>query len=41
MSLYYKDFDGNGSVDPFLFYYIGDTTYPAFSRDDIVQQVPS
>src|SRR5204862_216315 len=24
-----------------LFYYIGDTSYPAFSRDDIVQQVPS
>ncbi len=41
VSLYYKDFDGNGSVDPFLFYYIGDTSCPAFSRDDIVQQVPS
>ena len=40
VSLYYKDFDGNGSIDPFLFYYIGDNSYPAFSRDDIVQQVP-
>jgi hypothetical protein len=40
MSMYYKDFDGNGSVDPFLFYYIDKITYPAFSRDDIVQQVP-
>ena len=41
MNLYYKDFDGNGSIDPFIFYFIGDTSYPAFSRDDIVQQVPS
>ena len=40
VSLYYKDFDGNGSIDPFLFYYIGDSSYPAFSRDDVVQQVP-
>jgi hypothetical protein len=40
VSLYYKDFDGNGAVDPFMFYYIGDTSYPAYSRDDIVQQVP-
>ena len=40
MSMYYKDFDGNGSVDPFLFYFIGNTSYPAYSRDDIVQQVP-
>lgn len=40
MSIYYKDFDGNGSVDPFMFYYIGNTSYPAYSRDDIVQQVP-
>ncbi|MDB5224331.1 MAG: ASPIC/UnbV domain protein [Chitinophagaceae bacterium] len=40
MNLYYKDFDGNGSVDPFMFYYIGDTSYPAYSRDDVVQQVP-
>lgn len=40
VSLYYKDFDGNGSVDPFLFYFIGNTSYPAYSRDDITQQVP-
>jgi hypothetical protein len=41
MTLYYKDFDGNGTIDPFMFYYVGDTSYPAYSRDDIVQQVPS
>ena len=40
VSLYYKDFDANGSVDPFMFYYIGNTSYPAYSRDDIAQQVP-
>ncbi|MEO6722671.1 MAG: VCBS repeat-containing protein [Ferruginibacter sp.] len=40
MSLYYKDFDANGSVDPILCYYIGDTSYPAASRDDITDQLP-
>ncbi|MEO5893673.1 MAG: VCBS repeat-containing protein [Ferruginibacter sp.] len=40
MSLYYKDFDANGSIDPILCYYIGDTSYPAASRDDITDQVP-
>lgn len=40
MNLYYSDLDGNGSIDPLLFYYIGDTSYPAYSRDDVVQQVP-
>jgi hypothetical protein len=41
MTLYCRDFDGNGTIDPFMFYYVGDTSYPAYSRDDIVQQVPS
>jgi enediyne biosynthesis protein E4 len=40
MTLYYKDFDANGSVDPVLCYYIGDTSYPAASRDDITDQLP-
>ncbi|MEP6616232.1 MAG: VCBS repeat-containing protein [Ginsengibacter sp.] len=39
-SMYYKDFDGNGSVDPVLFYYAGGVSCPAYSRDDIVQQMP-
>jgi hypothetical protein len=34
MSIYYKDFDGNGSIDPVLFYYVDDILCPAFSRDD-------
>ena len=40
VTLYYKDFDGNGSLDPVLCYYIHDTSYPAVSRDDLVEQLP-
>ncbi len=36
----YYDFDGNGSLDPILFYYIQGTNYPAFSRDEIADQLP-
>lgn len=35
----YKDFDGNGSVDAFLAYYIQGERYPAASRDEILGQV--
>lgn len=41
MTIYYKDFDKNGSVDPVLCYYIKGVSYPAFSRDDIADQIPS
>lgn len=37
--LYYKDFDGNGTVDPILCLYNGDTSYPFMSRDELLQQV--
>lgn len=40
MTLYSKDFDGNGSVDPILCYYINGISYPAASRDDITDQLP-
>ncbi|MHA4806612.1 VCBS repeat-containing protein [Flavitalea flava] len=40
VSLYYKDFDGNGIVDPVLCYFIGGVSYPAVSRDDLVGQIP-
>lgn len=40
MELYYKDFDGNGSIDPVLCYYINGVSYPAASRDDLTDQVP-
>lgn len=37
--LYYKDFDGNGSVDPILCYYIQGEPYPYVSRDELLDQV--
>ena len=40
MSIYYKDFDNNGSIDPILCYYIGGVSYPAASRDDLTDQLP-
>lgn len=40
MSIYYKDFDQNGSIDPVLCYYIGGVSYPANSRDDLADQLP-
>jgi hypothetical protein len=41
MTLYYKDFDGNGSIDPVVCYFTGGASYPAASRDDLTEQVPS
>ncbi len=40
MTIYYKDFDNNGSIDPVLCYYINGVSYPAASRDDITEQLP-
>lgn len=40
ISLYYKDFDSNGSIDPVFCYYINGVSYPASSRDDITEQIP-
>lgn len=40
LSIYYKDFDGNGSVDPVFCYYINGVSYPAASRDDLLEQLP-
>lgn len=40
ITLYYKDFDNDGSVDPVLCYYINGVSYPAASRDDITDQLP-
>jgi hypothetical protein len=40
IELYYKDFDQNGSIDPLLCYYIQGKSYPAYSRDDITDQLP-
>ncbi|MBG9376040.1 VCBS repeat-containing protein [Panacibacter sp. DH6] len=40
LSIYYKDFDNNGSVDPVFCYYIQGVSYPAASRDDLADQLP-
>ncbi len=37
--LYYADFDGNGSIDPFFNYYIQGTSYPFVSRDELNEQI--
>ncbi len=39
--LVYKDFDGNGSVDPIFTYYIADTNAFAYSRDELIGQIAS
>jgi hypothetical protein len=40
LQLYYKDFDGNGILDPIFCYYINGISYPAASRDDLTGQLP-
>lgn len=37
--LYYADFDQNGSVDPFLSFYIQGKSYPYLTRDDLGRQL--
>ena len=39
-TLWYNDFDGNGSIDPFLVHTIGNQTAPALTLDDVAEQVP-
>ena len=40
LSLYFKDFDANGSIDPIFCYYVQGVSYPAYSRDDLAEQLP-
>lgn len=40
ISMYYKDFDGNGSIDPLFCYFVQGVSYPAASRDDLTDQLP-
>jgi len=40
-SLFYNDFDNNGSIDPILCYYIQGKSYPMASRDEITDQIVS
>jgi len=39
LSIYAKDFDKNGIIDPVMCYYIGDKNYLAHSRDEIISQI--
>ncbi|WP_221394649.1 VCBS repeat-containing protein [Dyadobacter sp. NIV53] len=41
LALYYNDFDKNGIIDPVLTYYIGDKSFPMFSRDEMLDQMVS
>jgi hypothetical protein len=41
ITIYYSDFDGNGTIDPILSYYIGDKSFPMASRDEIQDQMQS
>ncbi|HTM91941.1 MAG TPA: FG-GAP-like repeat-containing protein, partial [Flavisolibacter sp.] len=41
LAMIYKDFDGNGSIDPFLCCFIGDKQYPYVSRDELLDEIYS
>ncbi len=41
MEMYYGDFDDNGTMEPVLSYYIEHKLWPIYSRDDLMQQIPS
>ncbi|MDN5216738.1 VCBS repeat-containing protein [Fulvivirgaceae bacterium BMA12] len=40
-SLYAKDFDDNGAIDPIMCYYVQGESYPMFSKDDLQGQINS
>lgn len=37
--MYYKDFDGNGTIDPILCFYIQGKSYPFLTRDELISQI--
>ncbi|MEQ8553963.1 MAG: VCBS repeat-containing protein [Cyclobacteriaceae bacterium] len=39
ITLYYGDFDKNGSIDPIMEYYVQGEPYPYVSRDELLNQV--
>ena len=39
--MYFKDFDNNGSVDPFFCFYIQGKSYPYVTRDEMLEQIGS
>ncbi len=40
VSIYAKDFDGNGSLDPFMSRYINGKEYPVHYRETMTEQIP-
>lgn len=40
VSLYAGDFDKNDSTDQILTYYVGETEYPFYTRDEMTKQMP-
>jgi enediyne biosynthesis protein E4 len=40
VSIYAKDFDGNGMLDPFISRYIGGKEYPVHYRETMTEQIP-
>lgn len=40
LELFYRDFDGNGSVDPIFCFYIQGKRYPYVTRDELGAQLP-
>ena len=41
MEMYYGDFDNNGTAEPVISYYNEHKSWPIYSRDDLMQQIPS
>jgi hypothetical protein len=41
VTMFYGDYDKNGSVDPILFYYIQGQNFPYASRDELLEQIPT
>jgi enediyne biosynthesis protein E4 len=41
VEMYYSDFDDNGTPEPVISYYIDHKLWPIYSRDDLMQQIPS
>ena len=41
VEMFYGDFDNNGTQEPVIAYYIDHKLWPIYSRDDLMQQLPS
>jgi len=41
LEIYYGDFSGNGTFDPFITYYIQGKSYPYASRDELLREIPA